>query len=82
MAAAIFSLTVVGLALSIGTFLLGLRIGKGVEVTRKREIKAARLQLAVTCGQLRRIETLALDNSDGLVLSSQILKITRTEPKD
>jgi hypothetical protein len=80
-AAAIFIITVAGLALSIGAFLLGLRIGKGVEVTRKREVKAARLQLAVVCGQLGRVETLALDNSDGIVLSTQILKITRTNPE-
>lgn len=79
MAAAIFSLTVVALAGIVGAFLLGHRVGKGVDVTRKREVKAARLQLATVCGHLDRIENLALDNGvDGFVLSTDILKITRT----
>lgn len=82
MAAAIFTITLVSLAAVIGAFVLGLRIGKDVDITRKREVKAARLQLATVCGQLGRIETLALDNADGFVLSSDIMKITRNHPKD
>lgn len=74
-----FSLVVVALAAIAGAFLLGHRVGKGTDITRKRDVKTARLQLARLCGQLGRIETLALDNVDGFVLSTDILKITRTD---
>lgn len=76
-----FTIILVSLAAVVGAFVLGHRVGKGVDITRKREVKAARLQLANVCGQLGRIESLALDNTDGFVLSVDILKITRTEPK-
>ena len=78
MAGVIFTLTIVALGLAVAAFLVGHRIGKGLDFTRKREVKAVRRQLAKLAGQVGRIEALALDNPDNFVLSSEILRITRS----
>jgi len=77
MAGVIFTLTIVALGLAVAAFLIGFHIGKGVGLTRKREVKAAREQLANLSGQLSHIESLAMENPDSFVMSLDILRVTR-----
>lgn len=74
MAAAIFFSILGGLALLVGGYQLGL-ITSG---HRRRELKAARKQLAALRNALHAVEDLALDNPDGFVLHAELLKITRS----
>lgn len=67
-------LILAGVALLVGGYQVGIMTANG----RKRELKETRAELAKQRRALVQIEDLALNNPDGFVLNTELIKITRT----